>query len=130
MMRIGYGRISARDQSSNEQHEILAAAGCDQVFIDKANSKPGRRPELGKALMVASRSGDQLVVTALDRLGYSVAHLGEVTDDLRSRGVNLVVLSQDIDTSTPDGQSFFDFLDLMVEFENALAGEKGRSWLP
>ena len=44
--------------------------------------------------------------------------------------VRLSLDTQDIDTSTPDGQSFFDFLDLMVEFEHALAGEKSRSWLP
>ena len=30
-MKIGYGRVSTRDQNP----AALAAAGCDQVFIDK-----------------------------------------------------------------------------------------------
>ncbi len=65
---IGYGRVSTHDQNPDAQHDALAAAGCAEVFIDKASGKLAGRPELDKALMVA-RGGDQLVVTKLDRLG-------------------------------------------------------------
>jgi DNA invertase Pin-like site-specific DNA recombinase len=67
-MKIGYGRVSTRDQNPSAQRDALAAAGCDQVFTDKASGKLARRPELDRALLVA-RAGDQLVVTKLDRLG-------------------------------------------------------------
>jgi DNA invertase Pin-like site-specific DNA recombinase len=98
-MRIGYGRVSTRDQNPNAQHDALSAAGCEQIFVDKASGKLARRPELDKALLVAHRPGDQLVVTKLDRLGRSLEHLIDLSVQLQERGVDLVVLDQKIDTS-------------------------------
>jgi DNA invertase Pin-like site-specific DNA recombinase len=45
-MRIGYGRVSTRDQNPDAQRDALAAARCEEVFIDKASGKLARRPEL------------------------------------------------------------------------------------
>ena len=59
-MKIGYGRVSTRDQKPDAQRDALAAAGCDQVFVDKASGKLARRPELDRALLVA-RAGDAVV---------------------------------------------------------------------
>jgi DNA invertase Pin-like site-specific DNA recombinase len=78
---------------------VLRAAGCEQIFIDKASGKLDRRPELDKALLVL-RPGDQLVVTKLDRLGSSLEHLIALAKHLQERKVDLVVLDQGIDTST------------------------------
>src|SRR6266480_3740483 len=108
-MRIGYGRVSTRDQNPDAQQDALAAAGCDQVFVDKASGKLARRPELDRALLVA-RAGDQLVVTKLDRLGRSLEHLIGLYKGLQDCGVDLVVLDQGIDTSTAIGRMFFQIL--------------------
>jgi len=59
------GLVSTRDQNPAAQHDALAAAGCDRVFIDKASGTLASRPELDKALMSVNRSGDRLVVTKL-----------------------------------------------------------------
>ena len=83
-MRVGYGRVSTVDQNPDAQRDALAAAGCDQVLIDKASGKPARRPELDKALLVA-REGDQLVITKLDRLGRSLEHLIAIVISSRRR---------------------------------------------
>jgi DNA invertase Pin-like site-specific DNA recombinase len=102
-MRIGYGRVSTRDQHPEAQHDALRAAGCDAVFIDKASGKLARRPELDRALLSANRKGDQLVITKLDRLGRSLEHLIELSKDLQTRGVDLVVLDQGIDRPPQSG---------------------------
>lgn len=123
-MRIGYGRVSTRDQHPESQHDALVAAGCDEVFIDKASGKLARRPELDKALLSANRAGDQLVVTKLDRLGRSLEHLIELSKRLQDTGVDLVVLDQGIDTATAVGRMFFQILGAIAEFEHALMSER------
>src|SRR5438876_753654 len=82
-MKIGYGRVSTRDQNPDAQLDTLTAAGCDQVFVDKASGKLARRLELDRALLVA-RAGDQLVVTKLDRLGRSLEHLIGLSNSLQA----------------------------------------------
>ena len=124
-MRIGYARVSTRDQNPEAQRDALLAAGCDpeHVYIDKASGKLARRPELDKALLVL-REGDQLAITKLDQLGRSLAHLIELSADLERRGVDLVVLDQGIDTSTAVGRMFFQILGAIAEFEHALMSER------
>ena len=114
-MRIGYGRVSTRDQNPDAQRDALTGAGCGQVFIDKASGKLARRSELDKALLVA-RAGDQLVVTKLDRLGRSLEHLIDLSKGFQACGVDLVVLDQGIDTSTAVGWMFFQILASFAEF--------------
>jgi DNA invertase Pin-like site-specific DNA recombinase len=123
-MRIGYGRVSTRDQNPDAQLDALAAADCDQMFIDKASGKLASRPELGKALLSANRAGDQLVVTKLDRLGRSLEHLISLSRELQARDVDLMVLDQGIDTSTAVGRMFFQILGAIAEFEHALMSER------
>ena len=127
-MRVGYGRVSTRDQHPEAQRDALAAAGCEQVFTDTASGKLARRPELDRALLVA-RPGDQLVITKLDRLGRSLEHLIELSHQLQDRGVDLVVLDQGIDTSTAVGRMFFHVLGAIAEFEHALMSERTRDGL-
>jgi len=124
-MRIGYARVSTRDQHPEAQHDALLAAGCDpdHIYIDKASGKLARRDELDKALLVL-REGDQLVVTKLDRLGRSLAHLIELSGEMQRRGAGLVVLDQGIDTSTAVGRMFFQILGAIAEFEHALMSER------
>ncbi|WP_426977741.1 recombinase family protein [Pseudarthrobacter sp. O4] len=128
-MRIGYGRVSTQEQHPEAQHDALAVAGCEQIFIDTASGKLARRPELDKALLSANRAGDQLVVTKLDRLGRSLENLIELSNTLQGRGVDLVVLDQGIDTSTSIGRMFFQILGSIAEFEHALMSERTRDGL-
>ncbi len=128
-MRIGYGRVSTRDQRSESQHDALIASGCEQIFIDKASGTLARRPELDKALLSANRAGDQLVITKLDRLGRSLEHLIALSGQSRDSQVDLVVLDQGIDTSTAVGRSFFSVIGAIAEFEHALMSERTRDGL-
>lgn len=127
-MEIGYARVSTGEQHPEAQRDALAAAGCEQIFIEKASGKLRSRPELDKALL-AARAGDVLVVTKLDRLGRSVAHLIELSAALEAKKIDLLVLDQGVDTSTAVGRMFFQILGAIAEFEHALMSERTRDGL-
>ncbi len=45
-VRIGYGRVSTRDQNPDRQRDALSAAGCEQILIDMTSGKLASRPAL------------------------------------------------------------------------------------
>jgi DNA invertase Pin-like site-specific DNA recombinase len=125
-MQIGYARSSTVDQQAGYEAQIraLKAAGCDKIFAEKVSSV-GQRAELEAALDYA-RAGDALVVTKLDRLARSVAHLVSIGERLDAKGVSLKVLEQAIDTSTPTGRLMFNMLGAIAQFERELMLERQR----
>ncbi|BBB62277.1 hypothetical protein UNDKW_4022 [Undibacterium sp. KW1] len=70
-MKIGYARVSTRDQNLHLQLDALTLAGCDKVFEEAASGASMQRPVLSEALSYL-REGDSLVVWKLDRLGRTL----------------------------------------------------------
>lgn len=70
-MRIGYARVSRKDQRLEPQRDALLADGCERVFEDKVSSREAKRAALLEAFDHC-RKGDVLVVARLDRLGRSL----------------------------------------------------------
>jgi len=135
-MRIGYARVSRVDQDPALQLDALQAAGCEQVYTDKASGSVRERPQLSECLKHL-RQGDSLVVWKLDRLGRSTVHCIEIANQLRERGINLVSVTDGIDTSTTNGRLYFAILAALGEAEReriqertlaglAAARERGR----
>lgn len=124
-MRVGYARVSTREQSLDAQAEALKAAGCEQLFHEKQSGKDAKtRPQLKAALQFV-RKGDALVVTKLDRLARSILDLNEIAQELHHKGAHLIVLEQaGIDTTTPTGKLVFDVLGSVAEFERKLIAER------
>lgn len=128
MTAVGYARVSTKDQALDPQLDALARAGAERTFHDVASGKLASRPRLDAALDYLRR-GDTLVITKLDRLGRSIAHLVQLAAVLRERGIELRVIDQGIDTSTPGGRLFFHILASIAEFERELIGERTRDGL-
>lgn len=122
MAKIGYARVSTREQNPDHQHDALEAAGCERIFIDKASGKLARRPQLD-AMLEYLRPGDQVVITRLNRLGRSIKHLLDLAALFREREVDLVVLSQGIDTTSVGGRLVFHILAAIGEFDREMIVE-------
>ena len=70
-MKIGYARVSTRDQNVDLQIDALAKQGCEKIFKEEASGALMQRPVLAEALAYL-RPGDTLVIWKLDRLGRTL----------------------------------------------------------
>ena len=49
-MKIGYARVSTKDQNLDLQIEALEKAGCEKIFQEKISGATKNRPELNKMI--------------------------------------------------------------------------------
>jgi DNA invertase Pin-like site-specific DNA recombinase len=121
--KIGYARASTKGQNDDSQVDELTAYGVDKVFVDHGVSgKHASRPELDKALAYL-REGDVFVITRMSRAMRSLKHMIELAEQLHERGIDLVVIKQNIDTTTPQGRLVFHILGALDEFQRELIVE-------
>ncbi len=127
-MKIGYARVSTIDQSLDLQLDALKAAGCERIFQEKVSGTKDDRKQLVE-LFEYARQGDAIVVYKLDRLGRSTRKLLELTDELDRRGVELISLRDNIDTTTAVGKAMFRMLAVLSEMERDLIAERTKAGL-
>lgn len=127
-MTIGYARISTAEQSKDLQTDALTAAGCERIFSDVASGSKASRPQLD-AMLAQLRPGDTVTVWRLDRLGRSLRHLIELVEGFKAQGVHFRSLTEQIDTSTPQGQLFFHLFGAFAEYERNLIRERTNEGL-
>lgn len=84
-----------------------------------------KRAKLADALEFI-REGDTLVVTKLDRLARSLAHMLEIKGQVTDRGAHLRILDLDMDTSTPTGKLLLNMIGSIAEFERGIMLERQR----
>jgi DNA invertase Pin-like site-specific DNA recombinase len=72
---------------------------------------------------------DVLVVWKLDRLARSLKKLITTAEDLEERGIGLVSLTENIDTTTPGGVLVFHVFGAIAQFERALIRERTTAGL-
>ncbi|MCY1290409.1 hypothetical protein D9M69_406320 [compost metagenome] len=127
-MKIGYARVSTRDQNADLQLDALKRAGCERIYQDTASGAKSARPELDK-LLTHVRSGDTVVIWKLDRLGRSLKHLVELVGELAERKVGLQSLNDPIDTTHAQGRLVFNLFASLAEFERELIRERTQAGL-
>lgn len=123
-IKVGYGRVSTSGQSLDIQKQRLSESGCERIFAEKFSGKTdGQRAQLEAALYYI-REGDVFMVTKLDRLARSVVDLANIAKLLEEKKVDLVVLDQQIDTTSATGRLLFYMISAIGEFERDMINQR------
>ena len=126
--RIGYARVSTRQQDLALQLDALERAECARVFRDVGSGTIRTRPQL-EACLDYLRTVDTLVVWRLDRLGRSLRHLVDLIAQLEQRHIAFLSLWESIDTTTAAGKLQLHLFAALAEFERDIIRERTRAGL-
>jgi DNA invertase Pin-like site-specific DNA recombinase len=119
-MKIGYARVSTKDQTPETQLSRLAEAGCERFFEEKISGAARKRPQL-EAMLGQLRKDDVVVVTKLDRLARSTAELLRIAEAINGKNAGLQSLDEPwADTTTPAGKMIMTVFGGIAEFERSL----------
>ena len=126
MARIGYSRVSSLDQDLDGQAARLHAEGCTIVRSEKVSgaSRDGR-PELATVLQFL-RTGDELVVTRLDRLGRDTRDVLNIIYECEQRGASVTVLDPYVSTKGEMGHVVLTVLGMVAQMERRFIKERQR----
>lgn len=127
-MKIGYARVSTKDQNLNLQIEALEKAGCDKIYKEKISGSTKSRPELDK-MLDQLRKDDELYVWRLDRLGRSLRHIIDLVLNLNEKGIIIKGLTDGVDTSTSNGRLFLNIMASLAEYERELIRDRTNAGL-
>ena len=124
--KIGYARVSSKDQNLERQTAALKKEKVFRIFTDTASGSSTHLPGLDGALNYL-RPGDQLIVTSMDRLARSLIDLHRLVGDLTARDVSVKFIKEGQTyslNSTPLAKLMLGLLGSVAEFERAIIRER------
>lgn len=131
-MRVAiYCRVSTEDQDANKQ-EYICEDHCNRnnfviykVYKDVISGSKSSRPAFNELLNdLRKYKFHAVVVTKLDRLGRSLQHLITIIDEFKAKGVELIAVTQNIDTSSSAGRLQWQIMGAFAEFEREIIRER------
>lgn len=125
---FGYARVSTEAQNLDRQLDALKKYGVDMIYNEKMTGTKKDRPELAK-MIDRMTEGDTVVIESLSRLGRSTKDLIELTELFQDKGVHLVSLKENIDTSTSTGKLLFTLMSAIAQFERDTIADRTREGL-
>lgn len=116
-MKIGYVRVSTKEQNTARQEKIMSDLGVERVYLEKVSGKSTEnRPQLAE-MMSFIREGDTVVVESISRFARSTSDFLKLVERLSEKGVEFVSQKESIDTSTPQGRFVMTVFAAMAELE-------------
>lgn len=107
------------------QIDALESYGVDEIYIENpcnGEDKNTRLEELIKRL----KTDDVLVIYELDRLGKTIKGLQELVECFSLKNIELVVIKDNIDTTTKVGRYLFYLVCILGDMERSILQEFTR----
>lgn len=101
-MNIAYIRVSTVDQNEDRQLKALEKEDIKKYFIENVSAKDTKRPKLLEMIEFA-RENDVIYIKDFSRLARSTQDLLNIVKQLDEKGVKLISLKENLDTSTSTG---------------------------
>ena len=120
--KIGYARVSSRNQNLESQIDQLNEAGCYKIFTDTVTGSTMTRKGW-QDLIEYLRPDDTIVVTELSRMSRSIADMLSIINSLEEKQVDIISLKENIDTRSAIGRFFFTLMGAMSQMEIELKKE-------
>jgi len=127
-MKIGYARVSTYDQNLDLQINDLKEKGCEKIFEEKVSGSKANRPVFND-MISHLRKGDSLIVWKLDRLGRSLKDLLDIVSSLQEKGIEIISLKENIDTTSTTGRLIFSIFGALAEYEKDIIRERTMAGL-
>ncbi|WPF87500.1 fdxN element excision recombinase XisF [Cyanobacterium aponinum AL20118] len=130
-MRIGYCRVSTREQSEKsnaleQQRQRIEREGVERIIVDVESGYKDKEREGLQSLICLIKQGivNEVIITRLDRLGRSVLELNKIVKQMEEYNCTLRALDDKIDMSTVDGRLHFNILASFAQSESDRLSEK------
>lgn len=124
-----YIRTSTIEQNFDLQVHALQSTGikAKETVTEKTSTKFTRKKL--DDLLSSLEKDDTLVIWKLDRIGRSTIELIKTVTNLEERGIHLFVVTQNIDTKTPEGRYFMRTIANLAEFERDMIQQRTKAGL-
>lgn len=115
----GYARVSTQQQDLARQLDMLKDYDCIEILTEKISGTKADRPELVR-IKDKIRTGDTLVIESFSRLGRSTKDLIELVEWFENKGVKLISIKENFDTTTPQGKLMLAVFRILANLKETL----------
>ena len=122
---VAYVRCSSLDQNEARQLEALKNFDIEKYYTETASAKDTNRPKL-QEMFDYVRENDTIYIKDFSRIPRSTKDLLDIVERLNEKGVKLVSLKENIDSTTWTGKMMLTMIGAIYQFERENLLERRR----